>query len=103
MAAPRLLVWGVGQKSPPRGVQAPPAYKEAGDWKPAQPNDQSLGGTWWAIFQEPQRDALELQVKGSNQNRKAPEARVRQARARLRHYRPHYYLPVPYVPSATQE
>ena len=25
-------------------VQAPPAYKEVGNWKPAQPNDQNLGG-----------------------------------------------------------
>ena len=24
-------------------AQTPPAYKEIGDWKPAQPNDQNLG------------------------------------------------------------
>ena len=44
---------------PPAGVQAPPAYKEMGDWKPAQPNDQNLGGKWWTIFQDPQLNALE--------------------------------------------
>ncbi len=55
-------------------VETPPAYKEAGNWKPAQPNDQNLGGDWWKIFQDPQLDALELQVNVSNQNLKAAEA-----------------------------
>ena len=45
--------------SPARG-EAPPAYKELGDWKPAQPNDQNLGGEWWKVFQDPQLDALRL-------------------------------------------
>ncbi len=35
----------VGPKYRPPTVQAPAAYKEVGDWKPAQPNDQNLGGT----------------------------------------------------------
>src|SRR5438132_11136478 len=72
-------------------VQAPPAYKEAGGWKPAQANDQNRGGTWWTIFQDPQLDALELQVDVSNQNLKAAEAQYRQARAVLRYYRADYY------------
>jgi NodT family efflux transporter outer membrane factor (OMF) lipoprotein len=72
-------------------VQAPPAYKELGDWKPAQPNDQSLGGEWWKIFQDPQLDALEAQVNVSNQNLKAAEAQFRQARAALRYNRADYY------------
>ena len=58
----------VGPKYHTPVVQAPSAYKEAGDWKPAQPNDQNLGGSWWTIFQDPQLDALELQVNVSNQN-----------------------------------
>jgi hypothetical protein len=52
----------VGPKYHPPLVQSPPAYKEVGNWKPAQPNDQNLGGTWWTMFQDPQLDALELQV-----------------------------------------
>ena len=48
-------------------AEVPPAYKEMGDWKPAQPNDQ-FGGTWWKMFQDPQLDALEDQVNVSNQN-----------------------------------
>jgi NodT family efflux transporter outer membrane factor (OMF) lipoprotein len=72
-------------------VQAPPAYKEVGDWKPAQPNDQNLGGEWWKIFQDSQLDALEAQVNVSNQNLKAAEAQFRQARAALRYNRADYF------------
>src|SRR5437868_11556567 len=88
-----LLLSGcaVGPKYHPPTVPAPPAYKEVGDWKPAQPNDQNLGGDWWKIFQDPQLDALELQVNVSNQNLKAAEAQFRQARAALRYNRAEYY------------
>src|ERR1700688_3436256 len=105
-----LLAWAmlelkgcvVGPKYHPPVVQAPSAYKEVGDWKPAQPNDQSLGGSWWTIFQDPQLDALELQVNASNQNLKAAEAQFQQARAVLRYYRADYYPTVTAGPSATR-
>ena len=93
----------VGPKYRPPTVQAPAAYKEVGDWKPAQPNDQNLGGKWWTIFQDPQLNALEDQVNISNQNLKAAEAQFRQARATLRYYRADYYPTVTYGPSATRE
>jgi NodT family efflux transporter outer membrane factor (OMF) lipoprotein len=92
----------VGPKYHAPAVQAPPAYKEVGNWKPAQPNDQHLGGAWWTIFQDPQLDALELQVNVSNQNLKAAEAQFRQARAVLRYYRADYYPTVTVAPSATR-
>jgi NodT family efflux transporter outer membrane factor (OMF) lipoprotein len=103
--AAALLLTGcvVGPKYHQPTVQAPPAYKEAGDWKPAQPNDQNLGGSWWTIFQDPQLNALEEQVNVSNQNLKAAEAQFRQARATLRYYRADYYPTVTYGPSATRE
>ena len=81
----------VGPKYHAPVVQAPSAYKELGDWKPAQPNDQNLGGEWWKIFQDPQLDALQAQVNVSNQNLKAAEAQFRQARAALRYNRADYY------------
>jgi NodT family efflux transporter outer membrane factor (OMF) lipoprotein len=93
----------VGPKYHPPVAQAPAAYKELGDWKPAQPNDQNLGGLWWTIFQDPQLNALEDQVNISNQNLKAAEAQFRQARATLRYYRADYYPTVTYGPSATRE
>src|SRR5271168_28722 len=92
----------VGPKYHTPVVEAPPAYKEVGDWKPAQPNDQNLGGTWWTIFQDPQLDALEAQVNISNQNLKAAEAQFQQARAVLRYYRADYYPTVTAGPSATR-
>ena len=102
IAALQLTGCVAGPKYHPPAVQAPPAYKEVGDWKPAQPNDQNLGGTWWTIFQDPQLDALELQVNVSNQNLKAAEAQFRQARAALRYNRADYYPTVTAAPSATR-
>jgi NodT family efflux transporter outer membrane factor (OMF) lipoprotein len=92
----------VGPKYHQPAVQAPPAYKEVGDWKPAEPNDQNLGGNWWTVFQDPQLDALELQVDVSNQNLKAAEAQFQQARAALRYNRADYYPTVTAGPSATR-
>jgi NodT family efflux transporter outer membrane factor (OMF) lipoprotein len=92
----------VGPQYHPPAVQAPPAYKEVGDWKPAQPNDQNLGGSWWTMFQDPQLDALELQIDVSNQNLKAAEAQYRQSRAVLRQSRADYYPTVAAGPSATR-
>jgi NodT family efflux transporter outer membrane factor (OMF) lipoprotein len=92
----------VGPKYHTPAVQAPPAYKELGDWKPAQPNDQNLGGAWWKIFQDPQLDALEDQINVSNQNLKAAQAQFTQARATLRYYRADYYPTVTAGVSATR-
>jgi NodT family efflux transporter outer membrane factor (OMF) lipoprotein len=93
----------VGPKYHPPVVQAPAAYKEAGDWKPAQPNDQNLGGNWWTVFQDPQLDALEQQINVGNQNLKAAEAQFRQARAALRYNRADYYPTVTTSPSASRQ
>lgn len=81
----------VGPKYHTPTAEIPTAYKEVGDWKPAQPNDQNLGGNWWTVFQDPQLNALEDQVAVSNQNLKAAEAQYRQARAALRYNRADYY------------
>ena len=103
IAALQLTGCVVGPKYHAPVVQAPPSYKEAGDWKPAQPNDQNLGGSWWTLFEDTQLNALEDQVNVSNQNLKAAEAQFRQARAALRYYRADYYPTVTYGPSATRE
>jgi NodT family efflux transporter outer membrane factor (OMF) lipoprotein len=59
----------------------PPAFKELGPWKTAQPSDDRLRGTWWEIFQDDQLNALEAQLTVSNQTLKAAEAQFLQARA----------------------
>jgi len=84
-------------------MQAPPAYKEVGNWKPAQPNDQKLGGNWWEIFQDSQLNTLEQQINVSNQNLKAAVAQYQQARAVLRYYRADYYPTITANPSAIRE
>jgi len=92
----------VGPKYHTPVTETPQAYKEVGNWKPAQPNDQNLGGTWWTIFQDRQLDAFELQVNVSNQNLKAAEAQYQQARAVLRYSRADYYPTITAGPSATR-
>jgi NodT family efflux transporter outer membrane factor (OMF) lipoprotein len=81
----------------------PPAYKEIGDWKTAQPNDQNLGGNWWEIFQDSQLNDLEQQINVSNQNIKAAFAQYQQARAVLRYNRADYYPTLTAAPSATRQ
>jgi NodT family efflux transporter outer membrane factor (OMF) lipoprotein len=100
LATLQLTGCAVGPKYHPPVAQAPSAYKEMGDWKPAQPNDQNLGGEWWTIFQDSQLDSLEQQVNVSNQNWKAAEAQFQQARAVLRYYRADYYPTVTVGPTA---
>ncbi len=92
----------VGPKYHRPAAEVPPAYKEVGDWKPAQPNDQNLGGNWWETFQDPQLNALEAQVNVSNQNLKAAEAQYTQARALLRYHRADLFPTVGANPSATR-
>lgn len=60
--------------------QPPPAFKEAGDWQVAQPNDSQLKGKWWEIYNDPVLNALEEQIGISNQNLLQAEAQYRQAR-----------------------
>ena len=92
----------VGPKYRRPAAEVPATYKEVGDWKPAQPNEQNLGGNWWEIFQDPQLNALEAQVNVSNQNLKAAEAQYTQARAILRYNRANYFPTVTANPFATR-
>lgn len=56
-------------------------YKEAGDWKPSEPNDVLSRGPWWKIFNDDVLDGLESQIDISNQNVKGAEAAFEQSRA----------------------
>ncbi len=91
---------GPRYKRPP--VEVPAAYKEAGNWKTAQPNELNLRGNWWEIFQDPQLNDLEQQVNISNQNLKAAQAQYTQARALLRYNRADYFPTVVAGASATR-
>ncbi len=68
---------GPDYQRPP--VDAPPAYKESGDWQKAQPHDTIDRGAWWSMYNDAILDALEKQVDVSNQNLKAFEAAYRES------------------------
>jgi NodT family efflux transporter outer membrane factor (OMF) lipoprotein len=58
-----------------------PDYKEAGDWKPSEPNDALSRGPWWEIFKDDALNKLEVRIDISNENVKAAAAAFDQARA----------------------
>jgi NodT family efflux transporter outer membrane factor (OMF) lipoprotein len=60
---------------------AAPDYKEAGDWKPSEPNDVLSRGPWWEMFKDDTLNQLESRVDISNENVKAAAAAFDQARA----------------------
>jgi NodT family efflux transporter outer membrane factor (OMF) lipoprotein len=72
-------------------VRVTAAYKEAGEWKPAQPQDDLDRGKWWAVFGDPLLDALLGQVEISNQNVLAAEAQFRRAQALVASSRAAYF------------
>lgn len=63
---------------------SPAAFKEAGEWKPAEPADHAPRGPWWTAFGDPELDALEDRVTSANQDLRAAVARYDQARATAR-------------------
>jgi len=99
-----LLIAGcsVGPKYRRPTAEVPATYKEVGDWKPAQPNDQTFSGNWWEMFQDPQLNALESEVNVSNQNLKAAAAQYTQARAQLRYQRADFFPTINAGASATR-
>jgi NodT family efflux transporter outer membrane factor (OMF) lipoprotein len=56
-------------------------YKEAGDWKPSEPNDALNRGPWWEIYKDDALNQLEVRIDISNENVKAAAAAFDQARA----------------------
>jgi NodT family efflux transporter outer membrane factor (OMF) lipoprotein len=102
MAVVQFCGCTVGPKYQRPAAPVPAAYKEVGNWKQAQPNEQNLGGNWWEIFQDPQLNTLEAQVNVSNQNLKAAAAQYTQARALLRYNRAAYFPTITGGASATR-
>ncbi|MGC1491616.1 MAG: efflux transporter outer membrane subunit [Candidatus Acidiferrum sp.] len=101
IAALSLAGCVVGPKyhAPAATVQPPPAsykesptqFKDAGEWKTADPQDAMLHGKWWAIYKDPELNALEDQLNINNQNIKQffenfMEARTLVAQARSQLY-----------------
>ncbi|MGZ5861644.1 MAG: TolC family protein, partial [Croceibacterium sp.] len=83
VAAVALAACSFGPKYSQPQVSAPAEFKEGQGWKPATPAQVSSDQPWWAMFADPDLDALEKQVEVSNQNLKAAEAQYRAARAEV--------------------
>ncbi|HEY5292169.1 MAG TPA: efflux transporter outer membrane subunit [Burkholderiales bacterium] len=91
LAAALLAGCSVGPDYVRPAVETPAAYKEAGNWKPAEPRDDVNRGKWWEVFNDPLLDQLQAQVDISNQNLAKAEAQFRQALALLQSVRAGYY------------
>jgi NodT family efflux transporter outer membrane factor (OMF) lipoprotein len=72
-------------------IVTPASYKEIQGWKIAEPQDEKLRGNWWALYRDTELNTLVEQVRISNQNIRAAEARHRQALAILDASRGGYY------------
>lgn len=93
-----LCAWlagcNVGPKYVPPATTAPQAYKESPaqfkeseGWMVAQPNDATLRGKWWEIYNEPDLNALEDQLDIGNQNIRQAFESYMEARALVRETR----------------
>jgi NodT family efflux transporter outer membrane factor (OMF) lipoprotein len=91
LAAIGLVACAPKTKYVPPAVDLVPAYHETGSWKPAQPGDAEVRGSWWELFGDPDLSALEPQVDVSNQTLKAAAARFAEARALVRGARSNLY------------
>jgi NodT family efflux transporter outer membrane factor (OMF) lipoprotein len=72
-------------------IEVPQDYKEARDWKPAEPQDAKPRGNWWDLYDDPDLEALMPQVAVSNQNVRLAAARYEQAVALLGNARSGYF------------
>jgi NodT family efflux transporter outer membrane factor (OMF) lipoprotein len=88
-------------------VPVPSAFKESAPqqapdgtvWKPAQPQDATLRGKWWEIYQEPELNSLEEKLNISNQNIARAFEDFMAARAQVRQARSSYYPTINVGPS----
>jgi NodT family efflux transporter outer membrane factor (OMF) lipoprotein len=85
---------------------AAPNYKESTanfqdteGWKVANPQEATLRGKWWEIYNDPDLNALEEQVNVNNQNIKEYFENLMVARAEIREARAQYWPTVTTNPS----
>lgn len=97
---------GPKYRAPSAPAPKAPAYQEstvhfinAPGWKVASPSAAMLRGDWWKIFNEPELNALEAQVKVNNQNIKIAFNNYMAARAEVSEARAQYWPTVSLGPS----
>jgi len=72
-------------------VETPVAFKEQGNWKPAEPRDLEARGKWWEAYNDPILNGLAEQVSISNQTLIRAEAQYRQAIALIQSAQAGYF------------
>jgi NodT family efflux transporter outer membrane factor (OMF) lipoprotein len=77
--------------APPVFKESPAQFKEADGWNVAQPQDATLRGKWWEIYNEPDLNALEEQLNIDNQNIRQAFENFMEARALVREARSQYF------------
>ena len=102
IGASLLASCAVGPDYQRPAVQTPAGFKEATDWKIAEPRDELVRGRWWKIFGDRELDALIEQVNVSNQSLKVSEARYRQAQALTQSARASYLPTISASASSTR-
>ena len=80
-AAALLSACAVGPDYVRPTLPVPAAWKESGDWKPADPRPAASGLAWWRAWGDPVLDGLMADAQDANQNIRQAEATYRQARA----------------------
>ena len=58
-----------------------PAFKETGNWKPAEPAEQLPRGKWWEAYGDPVLNGLQDRIEVSSNTLQVAEAQYRQAQA----------------------
>ena len=58
-----------------------PAFKETGNWKPAEPAEQLPRGKWWEAYGDPVLNGLQDRIEVSSNTLRVAEAQFRQAQA----------------------
>src|ERR1700678_2698792 len=78
------LLLGACSLAPPLKTPVVPAgdaYKEGGNWTPAQPADRLPRDSWWTLYGSPELDTLQTQLIAGNPTLAAAFANYAQARA----------------------
>ncbi|MEO5687708.1 MAG: efflux transporter outer membrane subunit [Burkholderiaceae bacterium] len=80
-ASAMLSACAVGPDYVRPALPVPPAYKESGDWKPAEPQAAASGLAWWQAYGDATLNELMTDAQAANQTLRQAEAAWRQAGA----------------------
>jgi NodT family efflux transporter outer membrane factor (OMF) lipoprotein len=103
----------VGPKYVAPALPPPPTFKESaltaysgalpGTWTPAKPQDATIKGKWWEIFNEPELNTLEDQLDIDNQNIAQYFQNFMAARATVGEYRSQLFPTASLAPSYSRQ